>query len=108
MIRHTFLFCWLPHCVLTAGLSAIATGLAAQEAPALVANAATPGITLALVLQSAARNLGVQQAQRSLEASRADVLSANHAPFHTNLAGNSNSRFWATCAASVDSKGSCG
>jgi len=80
MIRHTFLFCWLPHCVLTAGLSAIATGLAAQEAPALVANAATPGITLALVLQSAARNLGVQQAQRSLEASRADVLSANHAP----------------------------
>jgi cobalt-zinc-cadmium efflux system outer membrane protein len=78
MIRHTFFQSWLLLCLLTCGLATRSAGVGAQEkmAPPTAQNS----IGLALVLQSAGRNLGVQQAQRSLDASRADVLSANHAP----------------------------
>ena len=78
MIRHTFLQGWLPLCALTCGLATGSSIVGAQEK--MARNIAHSNISLALVLQSAGRNLGVQQAQRSLDASRADVLSANHAP----------------------------
>jgi cobalt-zinc-cadmium efflux system outer membrane protein len=78
MIRHTFFQGWLPLCVLACGLTTANSWVGAQEK--LAPNTAQRAINLALVLQSAAQNLGVQQAQRSLDASRADVLSANHAP----------------------------
>ncbi|CAN1525645.1 TolC Outer membrane protein [Burkholderiaceae bacterium] len=78
MIRHTFLQGWLPLCALTCGLATGSSIVGAQEK--MARNIAHNNISLALVLQSAGRNLGVQQAQRSLDASRADVLSANHAP----------------------------
>ena len=78
MIRHTFFQGWLPLCVLACGLTTGNSWVGAQEK--LAPNTAQRAINLALVLQSAAQNLGVQQAQRSLDASRADVLSANHAP----------------------------
>jgi cobalt-zinc-cadmium efflux system outer membrane protein len=78
MIRHTFLQGWLPLCVLACGLTTGNSWVGAQEK--LAPNTAQRAINLALVLQSAAQNLGVQQAQRNLDASRADVLSANHAP----------------------------
>ena len=78
MIRHTFLQGWLPLCALTCGLATASSIVGAQEN--MARNLTQSDISLALVLQSAGRNLGVQQAQRSLDASRADVLSANHAP----------------------------
>ena len=78
MIRHTFFQGWLPLCVLACGLTTGNSWVGAQEK--LAPNTAQRAINLALVLQSAAQNLGVQQAQRNLDASRADVLSANHAP----------------------------
>lgn len=78
MIRHTFLQGWLPLCLWVCGLAIGHSVVSAQEKGA--PNATPSTIHLALVLQSAARNLGVQQAQRSLDASRADVLAANHAP----------------------------
>jgi len=78
MIRHTFLQGWLPLCAITCGLATGSSIVGAQEK--MARNIAQSDISLALVLQSAGRNLGVQQAQRSLDASRADVLSANHAP----------------------------
>jgi cobalt-zinc-cadmium efflux system outer membrane protein len=78
MIRHTFFQSWLPLCLLTCGLATSNAGVGAQEK--MAPPTAQTNIGLALVLQSAGRNLGVQQAQRNLDASRADVLSANHAP----------------------------
>ena len=78
MIRHTFLQGWLPLCALTCGLATASSIVGAQEN--MARNLTQSDISLALVLQSAGRNLGVQQAQRNLDASRADVLSANHAP----------------------------
>ena len=78
MIRHTFLQSWLTMCALCVGL-ATGSPVARAQDKSPTSPATTP-ISLAMVLQSAGRNLGVQQAQRNLDASRADVLSANHAP----------------------------
>ena len=78
MIRHTFLQSWLTMGALCVGLATGSPVARAQNKPPT--SPATTPISLAMVLQSAGRNLGVQQAQRNLDASRADVLSANHAP----------------------------
>lgn len=78
MIRHPFLQSWLTMGALCVVLTTGNPVARAQDKPPT--SPATTPISLAMVLQSAGRNLGVQQAQRNLDASRADVLSANHAP----------------------------
>lgn len=80
MIRHRFWPSAWAFWAICMGLSARASESPATGLPAATHTATAQHIGLPLVLQSAARNLGVQLAQRNLEAYRADVLTANRAP----------------------------